>query len=88
MFIVLNIQMNKVGDGHFSGVYNNMKSPADFSGMCYTWGQHHYKTFDGTIFRFRGNCQYLLARDFPGDQFQVHVKNDPDCDGSKVSCTR
>ena len=81
-------QVNPVGVGHFTGVYTNVKAPVDQTGTCFTWGQHHYRTFDGTIFRFRGTCTYVLAKDVVDDTFAVHVVNDQSCDGSKTSCAR
>ncbi|XP_075044694.1 mucin-5B-like [Mixophyes fleayi] len=31
------------------------------SGLCSTWGNFHFKTFDGEIYRFPGICNYLFA---------------------------
>lgn len=77
-----------IGSGHYTGIYTNVKAPASQAGTCYTWGQHHYRTFDGTVFRFSGACSYILAKDQFGGRFTVHVQNDENCDGSQVSCKR
>ncbi|XP_077143963.1 mucin-2-like [Ranitomeya variabilis] len=31
------------------------------SGVCSTWGNFHFRTFDGEIYRFPGICNYLFA---------------------------
>ena len=60
------------------------------SAQCSTWGQTHYRTFDGQLFEFLGKCTYALAQDcIPGsDQYAIHVQNDPDCTGDRKPCTR
>lgn len=35
----------------------------DRDGICRSWGQHHYETFDGIYFYFPGTCSYVLAQD-------------------------
>ncbi|KAM4845226.1 mucin-2 [Thomomys bottae] len=44
--------------------------------VCSTWGDFHYKTFDGDVFRFPGLCDYNLASDCRDayKEFAVHLK--------------
>ncbi|XP_012668768.1 mucin-2 [Otolemur garnettii] len=44
--------------------------------VCSTWGDFHYKTFDGDIFRFPGLCDYNFASDCRDSykEFSVHLK--------------
>merc|ERR1739838_399669 len=80
--------VNPIGEGHYSGIYTKLKTPANQAGICYSWGQHHYHSFDGSVFRFNGKCSYIMAKDRLTDKFTVHVTNDDDCDGSKIGCSR
>ncbi|EDO41876.1 predicted protein [Nematostella vectensis] len=59
-------------------------------GACSTWGQRHYRTFDGRHIDFIGKCSYTLAQDcIPGsDQFSLHVQNDKTCGSAGMDCER
>ncbi|XP_074257981.1 mucin-2 [Saimiri boliviensis] len=47
--------------------------------VCSAWGDFHYKTFDGDVFRFPGLCDYNFASDCKGSykEFAVHLKRGP-----------
>uniref|UniRef100_A0A8C9DH92 Mucin-2 n=1 Tax=Prolemur simus TaxID=1328070 RepID=A0A8C9DH92_PROSS len=51
--------------------------------VCSTWGDFHYKTFDGDIYRFPGLCEYNLASDCRDSykEFSVHLKRAESQDG-------
>ncbi|NXD81247.1 OTOGL protein, partial [Halcyon senegalensis] len=62
----------------------------DRDGICKSWGQHHFETFDGIYYYFPGNCSYIFAKDCstPEPQYTVWVHNSPHCYGSVYTCQR
>ena len=51
--------------------------------MCSSWGNFHYKTFDGDVFHFPGLCDYNFASDCRDayKEFAVHLKRGPSSSG-------
>ncbi|XP_040451149.1 otogelin-like protein [Falco naumanni] len=62
----------------------------DRDGICKSWGQYHFETFDGIYYYFPGNCSYIFAKDCstPEPQYTVWVHNSPHCYGSVYTCQR
>ncbi|KTG01652.1 hypothetical protein cypCar_00011127 [Cyprinus carpio] len=62
----------------------------DRDGICRSWGQHHFETFDGMYYYFPGTCSYILAKDCHSTepQYTVWVHNSRSCRGSVYSCPR
>ncbi|XP_046719768.1 otogelin-like protein isoform X1 [Silurus meridionalis] len=62
----------------------------DRDGICRSWGQHHFETFDGMYYYFPGTCSYILAKDCHSavPRFTVWVHNCRSCRGSVYSCPR
>lgn len=36
-------------------------SPVHNDQVCSTWGNYHFKTFDGDIFQVKSSCNYILT---------------------------
>ncbi|XP_078390985.1 SCO-spondin-like [Cetorhinus maximus] len=56
------------------------------SGTCLATGDPHYVTFDGRMFSFFGDCEYMLVQEQSG-LFTVTAENLP-CGTSGVTCTK
>lgn len=58
----------------------------DRDGICRSWGQHHYETFDGIYFYVPGSCSYILAQDCHSatPQYTVWVRSNLDTEMFKV----
>ncbi|XP_040269674.1 IgGFc-binding protein-like [Bufo bufo] len=52
----------------------------DFTGLCWAWGDPHFRTFDKKEFRFQGTCSYILSKyngnDPTLEPYQIIIKND------------
>ncbi|XP_050302983.1 hemocytin [Anthonomus grandis grandis] len=55
---------------------------------CSTWGDSHYKTFDGKHFDYQGQCTFVLAKGVLGsDSFDVTIESIP-CGSLGTSCSK
>lgn len=46
--------------------------------VCSTWGNNHFKTFDGDFYQFPGICDYNFASDCRDTykEFSVHIQRE------------
>ncbi|KAK4822604.1 hypothetical protein QYF61_017336 [Mycteria americana] len=51
-------------------------NPAHNGRVCSTWGNFHFKTFDGDIFSFPGLCNYVFAShcNAPYEDFNIQIR--------------
>uniref|UniRef100_A0A3Q2YSS2 VWFD domain-containing protein n=1 Tax=Hippocampus comes TaxID=109280 RepID=A0A3Q2YSS2_HIPCM len=42
--------------------------------FCSTWGNYHFRTFDGEFFQLRSNCNYLLASNCKGSYEDFNIQ--------------
>ncbi|GIY74796.1 hemocytin [Caerostris extrusa] len=57
-------------------------------GICTAWGESHFKSYDGKIFDFHGDCEYVLSKGrMKGSSFSINVQNVP-CGTSGVTCSK
>ena len=62
------------------------------AGECATFGETHYKTFDGKEYQFLGDCEYVMVKDKNKDNayqqsFYIIVEN-LQCGNTGVTCAK
>ncbi|GFR27036.1 von Willebrand factor [Trichonephila clavata] len=57
-------------------------------GICTAWGESHFKSYDGKIFDFQGDCEYILSKGkMTGASYTLAVQNVP-CGTSGITCSK
>ncbi|KAM6984872.1 mucin-2 [Aplochiton taeniatus] len=67
---ILALSVSCIVKGQTRKVRNHVNS------ICSTWGQEHFKSFDGDVYQFAGMCEYNLVSDCHKSyqEFSVHMK--------------
>lgn len=56
------------------------------AGVCWASGDPHYRSFDGRVYSFMGQCNYILAKEKSG-LFSITSENVP-CGSTGITCTK
>lgn len=60
----------------FSYVHVVVANASHISRVCMTWGQSHWKTFDGELFQLPSTCNHLMVKNCKDsvDTFNINVR--------------
>ncbi|KAG2462996.1 MUC2 protein, partial [Polypterus senegalus] len=58
------------------GCCKTSRAPNHNNRICSTWGNSHFKTFDGDVYQFNSTCDYNFASDCHNSlpEFSVHIQ--------------
>ncbi|XP_069594502.1 mucin-5AC-like [Ranitomeya imitator] len=68
----------------------NLLNPAHNDHVCSTWGNYHYKTFDGDIYQFPGTCNYIFASNCINtcEDFNIQIRHSVESGKTVLSYVR